>query len=155
MWIPGTEWGPGWVQWRYGQQYAGWEPLPPDDVIVEYRERPQFWIFVRERDLIAPRVVEVILPLRERESFFSETVVVNRTVEIEDRRFAVNPGIPPTYIAAAYGRPIPSYDVRPRVLAGTTNLPGAVVVRTEDFRSRERVREIARESSFVRQTTPR
>ena len=153
MWIPGTEWGPGWVQWRHGRGHAGWAPLPPDEVIVEYRERPQFWVFVRERDLVAPRITEVILPPQEREVFFRETVVVNRTVVLEDRRFAVNPGIPPTYIAAAYGRPIPSYEVAPRVFAGTANLPGAIVVRADDFRNRERVREIARESAFIRQTT--
>ena len=153
MWIPGTEWGPGWVQWRHGRQHVGWAPLPPDEVIVEYREAPQFWIFVRERDLVAPRITEVILPLQEREVFFRDTVVVNRSVVLQDRRFGVNPGIPPTYIAAAYGRPIPSYEISPRVFAGTANLPGAVVVRADDFRNRERVREIARESTFVRPTT--
>ena len=153
MWIPGTEWGPGWVQWRHGRQHVGWAPLPPDEVMVEYRERPQFWVFVRERDLVAPRIAEVILPQQEREVFFRDTAVVNRTVVLEDHRFGVNPGIPPTYIAAAYGRPIPSYQILPRVFAGTANLPGAVVVRADDFRNRERVREIARESTFVRQTT--
>ena len=153
IWIPGREWGPGWVQWRHGRQYAGWAPLPPDEVVVEYRERPQFWVFVHERDLIAPRITAVILPPQEREVFFRETVVVNRTVVLQDRRFAVNPGIPPTYIAAAYGRPIPSYEVSPRVFAGTANLPGAIVMRADDFRNRERVREFAHESMFVRQTT--
>src|SRR6266436_1325906 len=153
MWIPGTEWGPGWVQWRHGRQHVGWAPLPPDEVMVEYRERPQFWVFVRERDLVAPRIAEVILPQQEREVFFRDTVVVNRTVVLQDRRFGVNPGIPPTYIAAAYGRPIPSYQISPRVFAGTANLPGAVVVRADDFRNRERIREIARGSTFVRQTT--
>jgi hypothetical protein len=153
MWIPGTEWGPGWVLWRHGRQNVGWAPLPPDEAIVEYREAPQFWVFVRERDLVAPRITEVILPAQEREVFFRDTAVVNRTVELQDRRFAVNPGIPPTYIAAAYGRPIPSYAISPRVFAGTANLPGAVVLRADDFRNRERVREIARESTFVRQTT--
>ena len=112
IWIPGTEWGPGWVQWRHGKQHVGWAPLPPDDVIVEYREAPQYWVFVRERDLVAPRITEVILPPQEREVFFRDTVVVNRTVELQDRRFGVNPGIPPTYIAAAYGRPIPTYESR-------------------------------------------
>src|SRR5262249_60475347 len=104
-------------------------------------------------DLVAPRITEVILPRQEREAFFRDTVVVNRTVELQDRRFGVNPGIPPTYIAAAYGRPIPSYEISPRVFAGTANLPGATVVRADDFRSRERVREITRESTFIRQTT--
>src|SRR6266566_5762000 len=153
MWIPGTEWGPGWVQWRHGRQHVGWAPLPPDEVITEFREAPQFWVFVRERDLVAPRLTEVILPPQERGVFFRDTVVVNRTVVLQDRGFGVNPGIPPTYIAAAYGRPIPSYQISPRVFAGTANLPGAVVVRADDFRNRERVREIARESTFVRQTT--
>jgi hypothetical protein len=153
MWIPGTEWGPGWVQWRYGGQHVGWEPLPPDDVVIEYRERPQFWVFVRERDLVAPRVAEVILPPQEREVFFRDTAVVNRTVELRDRRFGVNPGIPPTYIAAAYGRPIPSHEIYPRVFAGTANLPGAVVLRADVFRNRERVREIARETTHIRRTT--
>jgi hypothetical protein len=153
MWIPGTEWGPGWVQWRHGRQHAGWAPLPPDEVIVDYRERPQFWVFVRERDLVAPRIAEVILPPQERDVFFRQTVVVNRTVVLENRRIGVNPGIPPTYIAAAYGRPIPSYDVSPRVFAGTANLPGAIVVQADDFRNRERARDISRESVFVRQTT--
>jgi hypothetical protein len=48
--------------------------------------------------------------------------------------FAVDPGISPTRIAAAVGRPIRTYDVRPRVLAGKTNIPGAIVVRAGDLR---------------------
>src|SRR5215467_12332443 len=153
MWIPGTEWGPGWVLWRNDRQHAGWAPLPPDELVVEYREAPQFWVFVRERDLVAPRITEVILPPREREVFFRDTIVVNRTVVLEDRRFGVNPGIPPTYIAAAYGRPIPRFDVRPHVLAGTAALAGAIEVRAEDIHNRERAREITRESTFVRETS--
>jgi hypothetical protein len=151
VWIPGNEWGPGWVLWRHGNEYAGWAPLPPDELAVEYREAPQAWVFVRERDIVAPRMTEVILPQREREVVFRDTVVVNRTVILQDRRFAVNPGIPPTYIAAAYGRPIPSYEVSPRVLAGSANLPRATVVQADDFRNREHMQQVARESTFVRQ----
>jgi hypothetical protein len=29
-WVPGTEWAPAWVAWRYGDDYVGWAPLPPD-----------------------------------------------------------------------------------------------------------------------------
>jgi hypothetical protein len=28
-WVPGTEWAPAWVAWRYGDDYVGWAPLPP------------------------------------------------------------------------------------------------------------------------------
>jgi hypothetical protein len=49
---------------RRGREYAGWCPLPPDEILVEYRERPDFWIFVRQADLIAPSIVNVILRRR-------------------------------------------------------------------------------------------
>ena len=29
LWIPDTEWGPSWVEWRYNNNYIGWAPLPP------------------------------------------------------------------------------------------------------------------------------
>jgi hypothetical protein len=28
-WVPGYEWGPGWVSWRTNDDYVGWAPLPP------------------------------------------------------------------------------------------------------------------------------
>jgi|GEM_PF-2343987 len=30
VWVPGYEWGPGWVSWRYSEEYVGWAPLPPE-----------------------------------------------------------------------------------------------------------------------------
>jgi hypothetical protein len=29
LWIPGYDWAPAWVEWRYGGEYAGWAPLGP------------------------------------------------------------------------------------------------------------------------------
>jgi hypothetical protein len=29
VWFPGDEWAPGWVSWRYGADFVGWAPLPP------------------------------------------------------------------------------------------------------------------------------
>ena len=29
VWMPGYEWGPSWVEWRYNDVYVGWAPLPP------------------------------------------------------------------------------------------------------------------------------
>ena len=42
--------GAAWVQWRGGSQYVGWAPLPPDEIVVEYRDEPDVWVFVRARD---------------------------------------------------------------------------------------------------------
>ena len=154
-WIPGDDWAPAWVDWRQGDNqgddYVGWAPLPPDELIVAYDDDPNYWSFVRPRDLIAPSLAAVFLPLAQRDGFMHRTRVVNRTMIMRDRRFAVNPGIAPGHIAAAYGRPIRTYDVRPRVLAGTANLPGAIQVRAADLR-RGRHDRTARESVTVRRT---
>jgi Family of unknown function (DUF6600) len=146
-WIPGDEWGPGFVQWRHSNEYVGWAPLPPEDVVIEYRDRPDVWLFVRTRDfVVAPRLAAVILPVRDYPVFVRDTVVVNQTVFLhEGGRFAVNPGIPAALIAAEIGRPIRAFDVRPRVLAGTAQIPGAIEVRAQDIRS----------GSFRTQTTVR
>jgi hypothetical protein len=29
IWIPGYDWAPAWVEWRYNDNYIGWSPLPP------------------------------------------------------------------------------------------------------------------------------
>jgi len=145
-WIPGSEWGPAWVDWRRGGGYVGWAPLPPDDVIVEVRDDPQYWIFVRPRDFLAIRLASVVV--RTEPVFFRDTVVVNETVRIRDRGFAVNPGIEPAFLAAEIGRPIPQFQVRPRVLAGTAQIAGAIQVRAEDLRRDEFRRSIVQETNI-------
>jgi hypothetical protein len=135
------------VQWRRGDgdaEYVGWAPLPPDEVVVTYRNEPRFWIFVRGRDFIAPRIASAILPIRQYDVFIRQTVIVNRTVVSRDR-FAVNPGIAPNLIAKFSGRPLRTFEVRPVVLAGTAQIPGALQVRAQDVRS----------SNFRPQTTVR
>src|SRR5215813_3279796 len=147
VWVPAAEWGPGWVQWRRSQDVVGWAPLPPDNIAVEFRERPDVWVFCRARDFLAPRVAAVVLPARESPVLIRDTVVVNRTVIVSNRgpRFAVNPGIPAAFIAASVGRPLRAFEVRPRVLAGTGRIPGAVELRAQDLRSPQAVRSLRSE----------
>jgi hypothetical protein len=158
-WIPGEEWGPAWVDWRRGDDFVGWAPLAPDEIIVETRDDPQFWVFVRPRDLVAPRAYVVFLPPQQRTIYFQRTVIVNSTIVIDNRgqRIAVNPGIPPAYIAAASQRPLPTYQVRPRVFAGTRGVEGAVEIRAEDLRGRggpgSRDRDRSRTSEVAVQRT--
>jgi hypothetical protein len=132
-WVPGREWGPAWVHWRRGTRHFGWAPLPPDEIIVDVRDEPQYWIFVEPADFLAADIADVFI--EPEPAFFSETVVVNETFVLRDRGFAVNPGIEPSFVAAAIGRPVPEFQVRPRVLAGTAAaLPGAMQVSAQDLR---------------------
>jgi hypothetical protein len=133
IWVPGEDWGPAWVDWRYGDDYVGWAPLPPDELLVSYRDDPVYWSFVRPRYLLAPRVFLVFAPPRDRIVIIRRTKIVNRTVIVDrDRRdrdgrdrdgrrgrVAVNPGIEPGIIARATGKPIRASKVEPAVLRGT------------------------------------
>jgi hypothetical protein len=55
VWVPGYEWAPAWVEWRYGENCVGWAPLSPYAVFsanwgVHYRRywaTPyNYWSFV-------------------------------------------------------------------------------------------------------------
>jgi hypothetical protein len=152
-WIPGDEWGPAFVQWRHGGEYVGWAPMPPDEIVVEYRDQPDVWIFCRARDFGAARLAGVVIAPQEYSLFMRETIVVNQTVVLRDRgQFAVDPGIPPAFIAAAIGRPLRIFDVRPRILAGTAPVPGATVVGPQDLKP---LRDGARNRTMGLQTSVR
>lgn len=134
VWVGGDEWAPAWVNWRRGDNYVGWAPQPPEEILYDVDDQPDYWMFVRPQELIAPRLV--FLPFAQRPEYLRDTVIVNRTVAFNDprRRFAVNPGIPAAFIAAAAHRAIPTFRVRPRVFARTQGVQGAVVVRAADLR---------------------
>lgn len=127
-WVPGREWGPAWVRWRRGEGHIGWSPLPPDELIVKYDEIPETWTFVRTPDLLAHDLARAVVPPQESHAYLRGTVVVNETIKVHGNgpTIAVNPGIPPSYVAAATGRALQPAEVRPKVLPGTTGVIGAV-----------------------------
>ncbi|HEY8580606.1 MAG TPA: DUF6600 domain-containing protein, partial [Beijerinckiaceae bacterium] len=144
VWVAGDEWAPAWVNWRRGERektrYVGWSPLPPDEVITEVRDDPDAWVFVRAQDVVAPSISRVVVRTDVRRELVRDTVVVNRTVIVRDRgpEVVVNPGIEAAFVAAAVGRPIRTYEVRPRVFAGTTTVRNAIEIRGDDLRDRRR-----------------
>ena len=65
VWVPGTEWAPAWVAWRYGDDYVGWAPLPPaavwnGSIGLSFgdadRIPSQHWCFVPRRHLLDPNI---------------------------------------------------------------------------------------------------
>lgn len=134
FWVPGDEWGPAWVDWRRGDAYVGWAPLPPDDVLYEYEDDPTYWVFVEPRYVAAPRLRSYYLPPQRTAFALRSSVVVNRSFRSHaGTRIAVNPGISPAVIAAASRSAVPTFRVRPRVLSGTQGVAGAVAVRPQDL----------------------
>ena len=148
VWIPNDEWGPAWVNWRQGDNFVGWAPTPPDEFIDDDEAYADTYMFVQAGDLMAPEVYTVLIPYRERRDYYHRSTLVNRTIYFADRRGAVNPGIPPAYIASSTGRPFHSSIIAPVVIAGTVGVVGAVILRN-NFRDRSRTRIHVRESSRI------
>jgi hypothetical protein len=59
IWIPGFEWAPAWVCWRYGGGLYGWAPLGPQFVVTisfgTYTCPHNWWIFTPHHYLYGPR----------------------------------------------------------------------------------------------------
>jgi hypothetical protein len=132
-WVSGDEWAPAWVDWRYGDDYSGWAPLPPDELIGTYEVEPTYWVFVPTRYMAAPRLRTYFVPVQRRSVILRSTHIVNRTFAVRGSRLAVNPGISPAFVARMSGAPVSTYRVRPRVFASTQGVAGAVQVRREDL----------------------
>jgi hypothetical protein len=147
IWIPDDTWGPAWVMWRQGAEQLGWAPLPPEPLLVEYREEPDVWIFVQAQEFFAPDIASVLLPANQITVAFRNTVVVNQSLVV-DGGFAVNPGIEPAIIAASAGHAVKTYQVRPVVLAGTAAVPNAIQAGPQQFRQ---ARQLQRQSIRVTQ----
>ena len=147
IWIPDDTWGPAWVMWRQGTEQLGWAPLPPEPLLVEYREEPDVWSFVQAQEFFAPDIASVLLPANQITVAFQNTVVVNQSLVVNGG-FAVNPGIEPAIVAASAGHALKTYQVRPVVLAGTAAVPNAIQAGPQQFRQ---ARQLQRQNIRVTQ----
>jgi hypothetical protein len=115
-WVPGDQWAPSWVSWQEGADYVGWAPLPPGvDVSVSvgnggyaYGIAPEDYVFVPERNFLAPRIATYVVARDRIGSFFP------RTRNFTNYRFnggrVFNQGVPVDRIQRFAGR-VPRYQV--------------------------------------------
>ena len=139
FWVPGDEWAPAWVDWRYGDDYIGWAPLPPDDLIDAYDDQPDYWVFVALRYIGEPRAAPLLPAARRRASCCATTRIINRPVHVEGRRVAVNPGIAAGFHRRPHARAAARLQAcSPRVFGAHARRAGAVAVRSTACAQRAR-----------------
>jgi hypothetical protein len=112
-WIPGYEWSPAWVSWRYGDDYLAWAPLGPAYLPISYYDAPSLWSAVP--------IVYFTLPLERR--YFLPTAYVpavfRRTYFVGVPTGRVYRSPPAWYVQRRVGHPIqrvPANVVAPRSL---------------------------------------
>ena len=146
-WVPGSQWAPAWVAWRYGRGYVAWAPLGPSAVTAPYYATPSLWIAVRGRNFYQP--------LNPRA--FVRTTFVHRV--LRSTYFAGLPraGVyhtpPLQYVAGLVGRPIQQIAatrVTPHWVSG-----GKFIVGKRLKEAFKQGRMVARPTQRVRVKTPR
>jgi hypothetical protein len=114
LWIPGYDWGPSWVDWRYGGGYVGWAPLPPVGFSISVGFSP-WWCFVPVGSFTATNVVVHSVPRTTGERVFVATRPVARPTTVGGVRW--NQG-PPVRAVAPHVGPIETHpSMRPNVVA--------------------------------------
>jgi len=82
IWIPGYDWAPAWVEWRYGGDYVGWAPLGPYAVFnahfgVHYLRQwstpYHYWAFVDCRYVTSPHVHQYVYRSENNTRFIGRT----------------------------------------------------------------------------------
>ena len=139
VWVPGREWAPAWVSWRYGGGYMGWAPLPPEYVWrrgggfgfgfdFDRRIHPRQYVFVPDRHFLDRDVYRRALPPARNTVFVNVTRNVTNYGVVGDR--AVNRGLAVERLERASGRRVPRVRVeeeRARVSARQRGLQRDVV----------------------------
>jgi len=120
VWVPGDVWAPAWVAWRYGDDYVGWAPLPPDlgwqvgagfrysVSSVESHIDPLSWCFVGTSGFQSARVADRLAPPSRNPTLLSMTRNVTRYDEV--RSMPAERGLRPEWISGR-GRSVTQYHI--------------------------------------------
>lgn len=95
VWVPGTEWGPGWVSWRHSPQFVGWAPLPPEALFLRifglsswvdayYDIGPSNYRFVENRNFGSRRLQSVFIDQRQNVSMINQTTNITNITYVNN-----------------------------------------------------------------------
>jgi hypothetical protein len=132
-WVPGRQYAGAWVDWRVGDGYVGWAPLPPQWIwrggvaeTAPYVASTPTYFFAPREAVFAPRIARRVV---------SGPAYVDRTVPFVQQ---APPAYAPSYQRPAYVGPAPS----------TLGIPPARVVRPPAVDA-----QLARARIFARPST--
>ena len=127
-WIPGTTWGPAWVNWRWGGGYVGWAPMAPARRRRRAAARCALAVALhRRRSARRARARTFCRRARWRRCGTRTSPIHNvSNVSIRGTQVRFNAGPPARLVAAATGRaiaPTPLRTVAPRALPSQAIAP--------------------------------
>jgi hypothetical protein len=103
LWVPGTEWGPGWVSWRNSPRYVGWAPLPPEALFLRaigfsgwvddyYNIGPNNYRFVENQNFGASSLNSVFIDQRQNLQIINQTTNITNISYVNNVVYNGGPG---------------------------------------------------------------
>jgi len=122
-WVPGRVWAPAWVDWRYGNGYVGWYPLPPVGYAGVTVVHQPVYTYVPVHSFTSANVgMHAVTPVQAAQ-IHSQTHPVTSAGYVGGHAVVpVNAGPPVTGVSAAVGHPITAVPVH-QVSASAPVLP--------------------------------
>jgi len=115
VWIPGSEWAPAWVSWRYNDSYCGWAPLSPGISIgvsfTNYSCPNDWWVFVGPQYLYRPDYYHYWRGPRYNTEIINRTTIINNVYVNHGNNARYNYGPRPDFIQRVTHRPVPQYRI--------------------------------------------
>lgn len=114
LWIPGHNWGPAWVSWRYTDGFYGWAPLSPGiedaQMVATYKCPSDWWIFIPARYLYSGNYYRFWYGPRDNKKLVKAG---NAITNVSEREKAVHiTGPSATQVKQATGKAPEIYRVR-------------------------------------------
>jgi hypothetical protein len=116
IWIPGYQWAPAWVTWRYGPEYIGWAPLGPgfSVYVTSYPVIYNWWTFVPCHRFVAVPVHTVAFGGAHVRGIWRDTrPAPPRAVTYGGARAPAWGGPARPFVEARIGRPIAPVRIQP------------------------------------------
>jgi hypothetical protein len=95
LWVPGSNWGPSWVTWRYNDGYYGWAPLGPDyEVTVNmsnYSCPNDWWTFIPSQYIYSGSYYRYWSGPRSNSTLIPRTTIINNVYVNNNTQYVSGP----------------------------------------------------------------
>ncbi len=123
VWIPGYEWAPAWVSWRFGGGYCGWAPLGPG-VGLAWECPQSWWVFVGPEYMYQPNCIHYWRGPNYNNTYIRQTTIVNNYYVDNGTHVRYNYGPRGEEIQRVTHQPVTVYHVSQSTRPGAPGISG-------------------------------
>ncbi len=115
FWVPGYQWAPAWVTWRYSADVVGWAPLGPGWSLyaTAYPAFYNWWTFVPCASFVGVPVQGIAYPARYYPNYFQRTYPAPPRASVMGAHAPAWGGPSHSFLERRVGRAIPPSRIVP------------------------------------------